>query len=58
MYSMVSFSEIEYQVALNKGTEQDQLIKHLIHENGITEAHALEEIDELIHDFFNKNITL
>jgi len=58
MYSMVSFSEIEYQVALNKGTKQDELIKNLICNHNLTEDHKLEEIDELIHDFFNKNTTL
>jgi kynurenine 3-monooxygenase len=58
MYSMVSFSEIEYQVALNKGTKQDELIKDLIDEHNLTEEHGLEEIDEFIHDFFNKNTTL
>lgn len=56
MYSMVSFSEIEYQVALNKGKEQDQLIMDLIKKNNITSETSSEKIDEFIHHVFGEKI--
>lgn len=56
MYSMVSFSDIEYHVALQKGQEQDALILRLIEEKNITENHDLDAIDAIIHEFFrNRN---
>ena len=54
MYSMVSFSDIEYQVALNKGKEQDKVILGLIEENGITNETSAEKIDSFIHQFFGE----
>ncbi len=56
MYSMVSFSDIEYQVALNKGKEQDKVILALIEENGITNETSAEKIDSFIHQFFGEKI--
>jgi kynurenine 3-monooxygenase len=56
MYSMVSFSEIEYQVALNKGKEQDQMIMDLIKKNNITSETTSEKIDEFIHSVFGEKI--
>lgn len=56
MYSMVSFSEIEYQVALNKGKEQDQLIMDLIRKNNITSDTSSEKIDEFIHQVLGEKI--
>ncbi|MFO0356222.1 MAG: FAD-dependent oxidoreductase [Sphingobacteriaceae bacterium] len=56
MYSMVSFSEIEYQVALNKGKEQDQLIMDLIKKNNITSDTSSEKIDEFIHQVLGEKI--
>lgn len=52
-YSMVSFSDIPYSTALNKGTEQEQIVKDIIENNGITEQTPIENIDQLIHDFIN-----
>ena len=52
MYSMVSFSDIEYQVALKQGKEQDEIIQNLIFRNKITNKTRSEEIDLIINDFF------
>ncbi len=52
-YSMVSFSDIPYSTALNKGTEQEQTIKGIIENNGITADTPIDKIDQLIHDFIN-----
>jgi len=56
MYSMVSFSDIEYQVALNKGKEQDKVILSLIAENGISNETSAEKIDSFILQFFGEKI--
>lgn len=58
MYSMVSFSDIEYQVALNKGKEQDKIILGLIEQNGITNETSSEKIDSFIHQFFGEKIKI
>lgn len=58
MYSMVSFSEIEYHVALKKGKEQDELIRNYIQSKKITEQTPEEKIDAFIHDFFGAGITI
>lgn len=55
LYSMVSFSDIEYKVALEKGNEQEQYILQLIQENNITTHTEDALIDEMIHTYF-KNI--
>jgi kynurenine 3-monooxygenase len=52
MYSMVSFSDIEYHIALNKGKAQDEMILDLIRTKNITENHNNEAIDSIIHEFF------
>jgi kynurenine 3-monooxygenase len=52
MYSMVSFSDIEYHVALNKGQEQDRTIQKLITQHNITDNTSLEEIDQFIKHYF------
>ena len=56
MYSMVSFSEVEYHVALNKGKEQDRIILDLILKNNITNETSQENIDKFIHHFFDEKI--
>jgi kynurenine 3-monooxygenase len=56
MYSMVSFSDIEYNVALNKGKEQDRIILDLILQNNITNDTSSENIDKFIHTFFDEKI--
>jgi kynurenine 3-monooxygenase len=51
MYSMVSFSDIEYRTALKKGQEQDEIIKSEIIKFKINSASSQEEIDTMIHQF-------
>ena len=53
MYSMVSFSDIEYQVALSKGKEQDAIIQDLIKEHKINDETPLTKIDRYIHSLFS-----
>lgn len=55
LYSMVSFSDIEYKVALEKGNEQEQYILQLIKENNITASTDEAILDEIIHTYF-KNL--
>lgn len=54
LYSMVSFTNIEYKTALTKGNEQEEMIKKLIADNGINEHTSEEKIDEIIHQFIGK----
>jgi kynurenine 3-monooxygenase len=51
LYSMVSFTNIEYQIALQKGQEQEAMIKTLIEQQNITAQTGESEIDNLIHEF-------
>jgi kynurenine 3-monooxygenase len=51
LYSMVSFTNIEYQIAYNKGKEQEAMIQQIIAEKGITSLTSDEDIDHLIHEF-------
>ena len=53
LYSMVSFSEIEYQTALKLGDEQDVRIKEIIKKYNITKTNTPKEIDDVIHLLFN-----
>ena len=52
MYSMVSFSDIEYHVALKQGKEQDEIIQNLIFRNKISNQTSSEKIDIIINEFF------
>ncbi len=56
LYSMVSFSDIEYQVAFKKGLEQEELIKNLIIQNNITQTTSTQNIDEFIHSYFKQTV--
>lgn len=58
MYSMVSFSDIEYHVALSKGKEQDTLMTQFISNNQINENTSSESIDKAIHAAFGENLVL
>jgi kynurenine 3-monooxygenase len=58
MYSMVSFSDIEYHVALCKGKEQDALMSRFINDNHISENTSSENIDKAIHKSFGENFVL
>lgn len=51
LYTMVSFTDIEYQTALKKGNEQEEIIKRIIHENNINGQTNDEIIDHIIHKF-------
>jgi len=51
LYSMVSFTDIEYQTALKKGNEQESMIRDLIHDNTISDLTSTEAIDSIIHDY-------
>lgn len=51
LYSMVAFTNIEYQTALQKGQEQEAMIQRIIAEKEITSATSDEAIDTLIHEF-------
>ncbi len=48
LYSMVSFSDIEYQVAFKKGNEQSSLIADLINQHGINARTPMHKIDSMI----------
>jgi kynurenine 3-monooxygenase len=50
LYSMVSFTNIEYQIAYNKGKEQEAMIQQFIVDKGITASTSDEQIDNLIHE--------
>lgn len=56
MYSMVSFSDIEYHTALKKGQEQDEIIKAEIIKYKINSASSQEEIDTMIHQFLGVKV--
>jgi kynurenine 3-monooxygenase len=51
LYSMVAFTNIEYQTALTKGQEQEATILRIIKEKNITSETSDDKIDELIHEF-------
>jgi kynurenine 3-monooxygenase len=55
LYSMVSFTNIEYKIAYNKGLEQEAMIKSLIQEKGITSETDDSTLDKLIHEFMGNS---
>lgn len=50
LYSMVSFTNIPYKEAWDKGLEQEAMVKQLIAENNITEESTEAQIDQIIHE--------
>ncbi|CAG5076469.1 FAD-dependent oxidoreductase [Parvicella tangerina] len=52
LYSMVSFSNIPYAEAMQKGKEQDDFIEKIMRENDIEARFENDTIDELIHSIF------
>lgn len=52
LYSMVSFSDIEYQVALMKGNQQNDRIARFIYDFNINETTPSEKIDSIIRTEF------
>jgi kynurenine 3-monooxygenase len=49
LYSMVSFTDISYSDALEKGLKQEKFVKQLIAENNISQHSSESEIDHIIH---------
>lgn len=58
MYSMVSFTDIEYHTALQKGKEQDEWIQSIIAANNITGETSPEQLDQIIHNQLGEKIKL
>lgn len=56
LYTMVSFTDIEYRTALEKGNAQEQVIKELISKNSITAKSSSEEIDAVIHQHMQTSV--
>jgi kynurenine 3-monooxygenase len=54
LYSMVSFTDVNYSVAFNKGNEQELMVKDFIADHGIDEGTAADVIDSYIHLRFGK----
>lgn len=52
LYSQVSFSNIRYSEAWNKGMVQDAFIKKIMKENDVEALMHQQKIDELIHRIF------
>lgn len=52
LYAMVSFSNIPYSEAMEKGKKQDDFIEKIMSENDIEARFANNTIDELIHATF------
>lgn len=56
LYSMVSFTDIEYHIALTKGTEQENRIATFIADKQITQDTGNSEIDNFIHSTFGTTL--
>lgn len=56
LYTMVSFSNIEYHIALKKGEEQDKMIKSLIVWHQLNNNSSSNKIDTMIHDLFGEKV--
>jgi kynurenine 3-monooxygenase len=56
LYTMVSFTNIEYRTALEKGNAQENVIKDLISKYGINHETPIATIDEIIHQQMTKNV--
>lgn len=56
LYTMVSFTDIEYQTALEKGTVQENTIKDLIRKHNINPATAVADIDNIIHQHMQSTV--
>ena len=54
LYSQVSFSNIPYAEAWEKGMKQDEYIKDLMTKHNIATSFEKGEIDDLIHSIFKK----
>ncbi len=55
LYSMVSFTDVNYSVAFRKGNEQEQMVRDFIADHGIDAATSADRIDNYIHLRFRKS---
>ena len=46
LYSMVTFSHIPYSIALNKGMEQDLIMKQVMLDNNLKKSFSIKELEE------------
>ena len=58
LYSQVSFSHTPYSIAYEKGEKQHIFIKEIMAKHNINALYKERKVDELIHSFFKKKITL
>ncbi|MGE0569174.1 MAG: FAD-dependent oxidoreductase, partial [Bacteroidia bacterium] len=56
LYSMVSFTGIEYHEALEKGKQQEKTLQEIIKNNSITSSTSDDKIDEILHKQFGEKI--
>ena len=56
LYSMVSFSDIEYSTAFQLGNKQDLEMKELVKKYNITPKSTKQEMDELIHSLYKTSV--
>jgi kynurenine 3-monooxygenase len=56
LYSMVSFSDIEYHTALEQGKIQDEEMKNFISRHGISWSTDDKQLDDIIHNALGKEI--
>lgn len=55
LYSMVTFSDLSYSYALNKGREQDAIMKKVLAMPGITEKWNSAEVEEMMLGLVKSN---
>ncbi len=48
LYTMVSFTDIEYHIALSKGNDQDKMVKEFIDDHNITAQTSADMLDKYI----------
>jgi kynurenine 3-monooxygenase len=56
LYSMVSFTNAEYQHALRYGNEQQAAIRTLIEQNELTDATPFDALDEVLFQHFKEAV--
>lgn len=56
LYTMVSFTNIEYKTALQKGNEQEKMIQQLIIDKNIKSETTDAEIDIFIHEYIQSKM--
>jgi hypothetical protein len=55
---MVSFTDIEYKTALEKGNIQENIIKELIKKHSINSETDIHKIDDIIHQHMKQNVLI